>query len=378
VFASARHISCLILGRKVRENDVITKRNNVRYVRIHNDNLDDFKNTYKAETKIINQAVGKKTSVYDFRLSILLSDVWEYCRDLARLGDIAVVGRGLEYKNVANSTSRCKFEGAVQGFVKFSKTLKDKSGNWKKQDIKLTELPDLYWMDLSENAIKNPRYGKSLGGSQILANYARTSHTPWRIKALIDSEGFPATNSFLVIRPRDTEWSLETLWALLNSPYANAFAYCHCMERHNLESIIRNIPLPECSSSDLQNLERFVQNYFALYQENEDILKSEPNQEETKKRMLAIDAEIMRLYDLPPKLEKNLLDLFNGYKRKGIDFKFERYFPKDFESWIPLHEYLSEDYQRSTVPFVNKWVEDMRSPEIVKAFKAAEEAFKED
>jgi len=378
VFASARHISCLILGRKVRENDIVTKRNKVRYVRIPKDNLDEFKSTYNAETEIVNQAVGKKAPVYDFRLSILLSDVWKYWRGLARLGDIAVVGRGLEYKKVANSTSRDKFKGAVQGFVKFSKTLKDKSGNWKKQDIKLTELPDLYWIDLSDKAIKESRYGKSPGCAQILANYARTGSTPWRIKALIDREGLPVTNRFLIIRPRDTEWSLEALWALLNSPYANAFAYCHCMERDNLESTIRDIPLPECNSSDLQNLKRLVQEYFALYQENKEILKSEPSQKEAKKRMLAIDVEIMRLYDLPPKLEKHLLNLFNGYRRKGVDFKLDHYYHKGFESWIPLHEYLSEDYQRSTVSFVSKWVEDVRSPEIIKAFKAAEEAFKED
>lgn len=108
---------------------------------------------------------------------------------MARLGDIAVVGRGLEYKNVANSTSRDKFKDAVHGFVKFSKTLKGKSGNWKKQDIKLTELPDLYWIDLSDKAIKESRYGKSPGCAQILANYARTGNTPWRIKALIDQIG---------------------------------------------------------------------------------------------------------------------------------------------------------------------------------------------
>ncbi|MFH1882658.1 MAG: N-6 DNA methylase [Planctomycetota bacterium] len=75
VFDSVRHISCLILGRKVRENDIKTKRNQVRYVRIPKDNLDEFKNTYKAETKIVNQTIGKKAPVYDFRLSILLSDV---------------------------------------------------------------------------------------------------------------------------------------------------------------------------------------------------------------------------------------------------------------------------------------------------------------
>ncbi|GAI35752.1 unnamed protein product, partial [marine sediment metagenome] len=85
-----------------------------------------------------------------------------------------------------------------------------------------------------------------------------------------------------------------------------------------------------------------------------------------------------RLYDLPPKLEKHLLNLFNGYRRKGVDFKLDHYYHKGFESWIPLHEYLSEDYQRSTVSFVKKWVEEVRSPEIIKALEVATETFKED
>jgi type I restriction-modification system DNA methylase subunit len=377
VFTSASHISCLILGRKVGENDIITKSNKVRYVRIPKDNLDEFRNTYKAETKIVNQAVGKKAPVYDFRLSILLGDVWEYCRSLVHLGDMALVGRGLEYKNVSNSTSRDKFKGAVQGFVKFSRTLKDKSGKWKKQDIKLTELPDLYWMDLSDNALSNPRYGRESGCPQVLANYARSSNTPWRLKALIDYKGRPVTNSFLVIRPQNSDWSLEFLWALSNSPLANAYAFCHCMERHNLESIIRNIPLPECNPSDLQNLRRLVHDYFALYQGNASFLQWQAGSQDARKRMLAIDAEIMRLYDLPPKLEKQLLDLFNGYNRKGVYFRFDRYYQKGSESYIPLHEYLSEEYQRSTVSFVSKWVEQVRSPEIIKALKRATEVFKE-
>ena len=60
-----------------------------------------------------------------------------------------------------------------------------------------------------------------------------------------------------------------------------------------------------------------------------------------------VDAEILRLYDFPPRLERQLLDLFSGYKRLGVPFDFRRYFPEDFEPHFPLHLYLSEEYQRS-------------------------------
>jgi hypothetical protein len=94
--------------------------------------------------------------------------------------------------------------------------------------------------------------------------------------------------------------------------------------------------------------------------------------------LLSIDAEVMRLYDLPPKMEKRVLDLFQGVQRKGVEFKFEGYYPEGFESAIPLHELLSEEYQRSTVSFVKKWVDDNRSPEIIKAFEIAVDAFQDE
>ena len=83
-----------------------------------------------------------------------------------------------------------------------------------------------------------------------------------------------------------------------------------------------------------------------------------------KRLLLSIDAEVMRLYDLPPKMEKRVLDLFQGSQRKGVDFRFDGYYPHGFESAIPLHEYLSEEYQRSTVAFADEWVRRNRSGEM--------------
>ena len=36
--------------------------------------------------------------------------------------------------------------------------------------------------------------------------------------------------------------------------------------------------------------------------------------------MLQIDAEVLRLYDLPPRLERQILDLFAGWERQGVPF----------------------------------------------------------
>ena len=98
--------------------------------------------------------------------------------------------------------------------------------------------------------------------------------------------------------------------------------------------------------------------------------------EKKKQCLLAIDAEILRLYDLPPRLEKKLLDFFEGVPRKGVDFKFDRYYPAGFDSYIPLHVFISEEFKNSTVENVTKWVEENRTPAVLEALKKATEDFK--
>ena len=167
------------------------------------------------------------------------------------------------------------------------------------------------------------------------------------------------------------------LWAVLNSPLSNAYMYCNSMERDNLAGTVRAIPIPIYEKSSIEKVERLVGEYFAMMKKKASQFGVDI-QDKAKHLLLSIDAEVMRLYDLPPKMEKRILDLFQGVKRKGVDFDFKGYYPEGFESAIPLHEYLSEEYQRSTVAFVDEWVNKHRSPEINEALRKAVEAFEEE
>ena len=89
-----------------------------------------------------------------------------------------------------------------------------------------------------------------------MLNYARVSNAPWRLKAWIDKEGHPVTSNFIVMRPfENCIWTLNSLWALVNSPFANAFAYCNSMERNNTAGMMRSMPVPFVSQ-DLSRLEK--------------------------------------------------------------------------------------------------------------------------
>lgn len=90
--------------------------------------------------------------------------------------------------------------------------------------------------------------------------------------------------------------------------------------------------------------------------------------------LLAIDAEILRLYQLPPKLEKELLDYFAGWPRPGVPFEFDRYYSPGFESYVPLHVYLSPEFQGSTVSRLLS-LQNSTPEVLVNALAHAREAF---
>jgi hypothetical protein len=61
-----------------------------------------------------------------------------------------------------------------------------------------------------------------------------------------------------------------------------------------------------------------------------------------------------------------------------VGCKFGDYFPEDFKSIIPLHKFISESYQNSTVDRVAARVKSGRSTEVLAALRAAADAFGEE
>ena len=369
VFRHANHESVVLTGRKrsARRGGGRARDGRILYRHVPRDRLEEFEERYAAIDQSVPQSMFLETSPFNLRLREL-DDVWSYCeRSFPKLNSISEGGQGLIYegKDLPPETKtfdRKRFAGAVKGYVLFD------------SDVELHGLPAEYWMSLAPEAIRRKMWGSEINRAQILLSYSPVGVEPWRLKALIDRKGRPVTSRFLVFRITNQEWSLDALWAVLNSPLANAFIYAHTTDRDITTGTARRMPVLPCSGESLQKVERLVAEYFTLLDEN-DTQFGVNVEDKARHLLLSIDAEVMRLYDLPPKMEKRVLDLFQGVQRKGVDFSFTGYYPEGFESAIPLHEYLSEEYQRSTVSFVKKWVEDNRSPEIIRVFERASEAF---
>jgi len=360
VFAKAGHPSTVLIGRKVKSNKKIS------YVRIHKSELETFKDSYQAKEEKIPKDDLYKAKDHSFRVAEL-KEIWDYCKEFPTFQEYVTIVRGIEYTgdlDINKKRSSTKFPCSQRGFYSYS------------ENTFIDKVPELVWLNISEQYIKN-KQSLTTNKEKILLNYIRMGRIPWRLSPWKDVEGNFCSNAFLSIIPKG-EFSLDIIWAILTSPFANAYVHDHCMGKHNNEGVLIAMPVP-FEGKNLSHLETLTRNYFELEQKDKFELKDGSTLAEKKKQyLLAIDAEIMRLYDLPPKLEKQLLDFFAGYQRKGVEFKFDPYYPEGFESWIPLHEYLSEEYQRSTVSFVKQWVEEVRSPEIIRALETATEDFGEE
>ncbi|MFC1782117.1 class I SAM-dependent DNA methyltransferase [Planctomycetota bacterium] len=371
IFTWSDHETTVILGRKHISKKL---KNETKFVRVREHTFEQFKSRYLAPSEFVPQSRFLSSKACNLEIPEL-EQVWVYCQSydkLSMLLDVKKTGKGLEYENKNNlprnveTISTRTFAGAVKGYAKFEK------------NINLTGIPIPYYMNLSVGVLRRAGQGILTGVPQIILNSSPVSRGPWRLKALIDKKGHSVTSNYIAIRPKSKDLPLEVLWAILNSPLSNAYIYCHGTKRIIGVERILNLPIPSFSEDNFHVVNTLVKNYFDLFDSKDEVLRQEVNKEEAKKRMLAIDAEVMRLYNLPPRLERQVLDLFIDRKRKGVDFELDRYYPEDFDSWIPLHIYLSDEYQRSTVSFVKKWVEETRSPEIIKALETAVEAFKED
>lgn len=320
VFSFSDAESAVLIGRR----KLVDGQNSVSYRRIRERELRAFRSDYTASTaRAISQSRFSQDAT--FSLSVPdLEEVWDACAENPKLADIATVGQGLIYHGAhlpsgSTTYSEEHFSGSQHGFVLFDRGLK------------LHELPKGHWMNLDPSVIRRPVSGTTIGTPQVLLNYARASRGPWRLKALIDRPGHPVTSRFVPVRPTASAYSLETLWALLNSPVANAYVFSHLGKRDNIVGDLRRIPLPRVKS--FNGVESAAKAYLAA-------ASSETDSATLKKLLLQVDCEVLRLYSLPLELETSLLALFTDWGRVGVPFKQTRYLPKEVEGGISFSDFL--------------------------------------
>lgn len=356
MFKFSDHESALLLGRRVDQSLALLA--GVRARKVRDADRERFKAAYAASsTELVPQRRFLKAQHASLWIPDL-AEVWNSCINMPRLGSLAEIGQGLQHRGrdlpqgaVTQSKARpANPKGFRKGFVSCLRA----DG----QVVRVDEQPDVYWLNLNREVIRRPGTGTTVGSPQVLVNYGRVSRVGvWRVVAYLDTAGHAFTSRFLSIRPKSRDLPIEYLWALCGSPIVSAFAFCHTLKRDNTKQIIERVPVPEASEADIRRVTGTAKAYLDAasgFDEKCDVnapglfdQKSPGVDADTLCRLLlAVDAEVLRLYSLPASAERQLLDLFAKSRRKGVPFAFGPYYPEGFKPVVPLHIYVSETYQR--------------------------------
>ena len=369
VFTFSDMESAILLGRKGRKH--VSRFGTFRHRRVREKDADDFKERYAVseEGRVERAKLGADPG-WSMRIPSL-ANLWECCKGLPKLGELASIQQGLVYRgrdlpSKAITLSEKPSRGLVAGFSTLS-------GN-----LQIHLLPPRVHMNLDPSVIRRPGAGTTTGVPQVLLNYAPVSRGPWRLKAVIDRRGHAITSNYLAVRPRDRATPLESLWAICNSPVANAFTYSHSLKRHVLAGQLRRMPCPRVFETDVARVAESAKGYLAAVRDTEAPFAPEAKRANLRGLLMEMDAQVLRLYDLPPRIERQLLDLFAGHQRPGVPFAFERYYPADYTPWVPLHVYLSEGYQRSTARELRRRWKPIESGALRTALARAADASSED
>lgn len=345
IFTVSEAETAILLGRRLASQH--KNGNSITYRRVRDPDVGRFKQAYEVTTQFqIKPERFSARNNWSFFVPDL-EDVWLHIGASPRFKDIADIDKGFESRSQSDPLlpkgtiveSDRRKRGLFKGFARL------------RDDLETHELPDSYWLNLDETAIRRHGGGTIVGKPQVLLNHARVSREPWRLKALLDREGHPAKGRFLVIRPTGGHVQLEFLWALCNSPLANAYAYAFSGKRDVLINLMREMPVPAVEPKDLKDLVKLVRAYFKAAQYPVRPSALAESLESLKVLHWRIDAEVLRLYNLPARLERQVLDLFCGVERRGVPFSQTEYLPKTFPEPVTLRELLAitVDWEQTNV-----------------------------
>ncbi|MBN2132761.1 MAG: N-6 DNA methylase [Sedimentisphaerales bacterium] len=350
----------------------------VIFRRVREDSIADFAENYAADAE---QAIPFRELGRDDEKSLRLPDLPEVWRHLSRnpaIGTVADVGQGFSFAgkgliDKARRLAKAKVADAVPAYLEGVHA------------FSIWQLPEEAWLSPTRTPVLTWRNGEYTGTSQVLVNYSPVMRGPWRIKALLDPGGHAVTNTYTTVRPREDAVDPTFLWALLNSPLANAYVYSNSLKRHIYDSVIASLPLPQDWKDHVARIVSAAEEYLERVRESEEFQLQCEDDSGVHEALLRMDAAVMRAYGLPVRLERAVLDLFRlprtnrkRRRRKGVGCSFGDYFPADFKSLVPLHKYISSGYRRSTIDQVAARMEPGKSESVLQSLRSAAEAFGED
>lgn len=382
LFEHGDHEVAVLMGRKRKPR---SKPPALMYRRVREAGMADFKErlAFSWEREVSPTRFAESEHA-DLRVPEL-DEVWTYLGSGPRLEDYATMTKGLDFKGKTLPPGCWTIKGAsasdgVLGFTNVD------------PGLQIFGLPTLKRLNLEDRAILSLRAGAPTGQPQVLLNYGPVARKPWRLKAALDENGHALTSRFAAVRPKQHGPTALYLWAVLNSPVANAFAYDELGKRDILVGTMRTMPVPPRSPTHDAAIEHAAARYRAmaiakaqakpapadLFNQSATSSGPVPTDAEVRSALLAMDAAVLRAFDLPPRLERQLLDLFTGVERKGVGLDgrdgkstFRGYYPPGFTSALPLSMLISEQFERARADRTAERFKSGHSPHVLKVLNLA-------
>lgn len=282
-------------------------------------------------------------------------ELWGRLAHLPRLGDVAKIHRGIEW-NVPFKAHRSALISANPR-AGFRKGLQSAAGC-----LLPFQQPDTEYLNTGDRFRLYKAHDLPWHRPKVLVNANRRTRGTWRIAAFADDQGLVASQNFAAI------WSTgnitpTALAAVLNGPLANVFVSVTETGRHLTNETLKAIPIPTLSSNDMSAIDGLVAEYLrAVRHEAHDL---------AVQTLLRIDATVLRGYDLPPRLERQLLDFLRDEVRP-TPFPFPNYYPAGFTAFIPLWMLISPEFARTDAAQFIAALPKVSDPTVLEALAAIE------
>jgi hypothetical protein len=227
-----------------------------------------------------------------------LHTLWLHLARNPSLGERLRVHRGIEW---TYEQDRAWSRDAKPGY---------RRGLHTARNLRQFVLPQPVWLDCRPENLRGNAINHPWDRPKLMANAGRLSRGPWRIAATLDVSSLVGSQQWFGMWPRDNadEADLAALAAVINGPVANAYLAVHSPAKGIRITAVNAIPLPRT----LPDVADLVAGYQRLLMSSE--LLGDRNTQ-SRDLLMQIDARVLAAYDLPPRLERELLDYFGTAER---------------------------------------------------------------
>jgi len=289
-------------------------------------------------------------------------EAWERLSGHPTLGDVAEVHRGIEFSLPLDEEHRDRLlsqtprPGLARGLHTVPEHLDE-----------ILVAKGHVWLNTADDLMRRKAHLLPWDRPKVIVNAATVSRGPWRLVVCPDTSGLVCYQRFHGVWPRGA-WPVNALAAVLNGPVANAYVRDHEGKRDNRVVTLRRIPIPDLDDTALERLEALVGEYLDVRGQPDGLALSPLRLPKLRACLQRIDAVVLKGYDLPPRLERKLLDQFTGHRRP-VPFPFNGFFPCGFTACIPYDEYVSEGFGRASAKATLKRLQPIRDEAVHEAME---------